>query len=388
MPAPLYRVYDRIIVSHPRIWIAVMAVLVIIAGFQARHFKLDASADSLVLEHDAALHYYRAISKHYGSDDFLVITYTPSDTLWSSESLKTLKGLKEDLLQLERIESVVSILDVPLLNSPRIGLSDLSDPFRTLETPGIDLHLAQQEFLNSPIYRKLLMSPDGNTTALLAYFKRDDTYFSLLERRNDLRDKKRTLGRLTDAEAETLREVSDAFKQYLAIFLDHQSQDVTRVRAILDQYRGQAQIFLGGVPMITSDMIDFIASDLSTFGLAVFCLIVVVMWLFFRRLRWVLLPLLSCAISVGLIVGVLGWLDWRVTVISSNFISILVIITISLTIHLIVRYGELYAATPSQDQVSLVRHTVQLMFQPCFFYRYHHDCRLHVLGGQRYPAGY
>ena len=137
------------------------------------------------------------------------------------------------------------------------------------------------------------------------------------------------------------------------------------MRSILDQYRDQARIFLGGVPMITSDMIDFIAHDLSTFGLAVFCLIVVVMWLFFRRLRWVLLPLLSCAISVCLIVGGLSWLDWRVTVISSNFISILVVITISLTIHLIVRYGEWVVENPSRDQVSLVRHTVRLMFQPC-----------------------
>jgi predicted RND superfamily exporter protein len=114
-------------------------------------------------------------------------------------------------------------------------------------------------------------------------------------------------------------------------------------------------------------MIDFIVRDISTFGIAVFCLIVAVMWLFFRRLRWVMLPLLSCAITICMVVGLLSWLDWRATVISSNFISILIIITISLTIHLVVRYEELSAANPDGGQASLVRKTVQLMFQPCLF---------------------
>ena len=367
MPERLYRIYDRVILSHPWLWIAFIAVMVAIAGFQARHFKLDASADSLILEHDEALRYYRDIYKRYGSDDFLIITYTPVDALWSTDSFKTLQALKEALLQLERIESVVSILDVPLLNSPRISLKDLAEPPRTLASPGVDIKQAQQEFLHSPIYRNLLVSPDGKTTALLAYFKRDETYYALLEKRNDLQEKRRNLGRLTDAEAQTLRHAVDAFKQYNTLFIETQSKDVAKVRAILDQHRSQAQIFLGGLPMIISDMIDFIASDLVTFGLAAACLIVVVMWLFFRRLRWILLPLLSCAISVCLIVGALSWLDWRVTVISSNFISILIIITISLIIHLIVRYGEFYAAAPSQGPVSLARRTVRRMFEPCFY---------------------
>jgi predicted RND superfamily exporter protein len=168
-----------------------IAFMMVITGFQARHFKLDASADSLVLEHDEALRYYRVINQRYGTEDFLIITYTPIGELWSADSLQTLQEFKEDLLQLERIKSVVSILDAPLLNSPRISLTELADQYRTLETPGVDIHLAQQEFIHSPIYRKLLVSPDGKTTALLAYFKRDETYFSLLKKRNDLRDKKR-----------------------------------------------------------------------------------------------------------------------------------------------------------------------------------------------------
>ncbi len=362
----VFRMYNKLILGHPRLWMAIIVLLAVIAALQARNFKLDASSESLVLENDAALRYYFVIDKLYGTEEFLIITYTPVGDLLSEDSLTDLRALKKDILQLERIISVVSILDVPLLDSPRITLQQLRDK-RTLATPGVDKQLAHREFIESPIYRQLLVSPDGNTTALLAYFKRDEHYFSLFERRNDLRDKRRELGRLTGAEAQTFRDASLEYKQYLATFLETQGSDIAQVRAILDRYRDHAQIFIGGVPIITADMMGFIARDISTFGIAVSCLIALVMWLFFRKARWVLLPLLTSGISVCLKVGALSWLDWRVTVISSNFISILMIITISLTIHLIVRYGELHADDPKPDQATLVRTTVRLMFQPCLF---------------------
>ena len=362
----LIRLYNQWVLEKPRIWLGVIALALLGFGFTVPNFKLDASSDSLVLENDEDLKYSRAVNKAYGSDDFLVITWTPKTDLLSDESLAGLQSLKDDLLKVDRIEKVISILDVPLFNSPRITLSELSENVRTLKTEGLDKKLAAREFTESPIYSKLLASPDGKTTALLALYKRDDKYFDLLETRNDLREKKWD-SKLTKEEAATLKKVSFEFKQYLAEVLDRQAREVQEVRDILDQYRDRADIFLGGVPMIATDMIDYIERDLSIFGIAVTTLMIFVMWLFFRRKRWVLLPMLTCGIAVWVMIGALGWLDWRVTVISSNFVSILMIITISLTIHLIVRYGELYAENPDAKQADLVRDTVRLMFQPCFF---------------------
>jgi uncharacterized protein len=362
----LIRLYNQWVLEKPRVWLGVIALALLGFGFTATNFKLDASSDSLVLENDQDLKYSRKVNKAYGTDDFLVITWTPKTDLLSDESLTGLQSLKGDLLKVDRIEKVISILDVPLFNSPRITLSELTDNVRTLETEGLDKKQAAREFTESPIYSKLLASPDGKTTALLALYKRDDKYFDLLETRNDLREKKWD-SKLTKEEAVTLKRVSFEFKQYLAEVLDRQAREVQQVRDILDQYRDRAEIFLGGVPMIATDMIDYIESDLSIFGIAVTTLMILVMWLFFRSKRWVLLPMLTCGIAVWMMVGALGGLDWRVTVISSNFVSILIIITISLTIHLTVRYGELYAENPDAKQADLVRDTVRLMFQPCFF---------------------
>ena len=362
----LIRLYNQWVLEKPRIWLGVIILAMLGFGFTVTNFKLDASPDSLVLENDEDLKYFRTVNKAYGTDDFLVITWTPKTELLSDESLAGLQSLKDDLLTVGRIEKVISILDVPLFNSPRITLSELSDNVRTLKTEGIDKKLAAREFTSSPIYSKFLVSSDGKTTALLALYKRDDKYFNLLETRNDLREKKWD-GKLTPKEAATLKKVSFEFKQYLAAVLDRQAREVQQVRDILDKYRDRADIFLGGVPMITSDMIAYIESDLSIFGIAATALMILVMWLFFRSKLWVLLPMLTCGIAVWMMVGALGWLDWRVTVISSNFVSILIIITLSLVIHLIVRYGELYAENPNAKQSKLVNDTVRLMFQPCFF---------------------
>ena len=367
MGSLLFHIYDKVVLNNPRTWIVLIALIMVVFGLHLQGFKLDASADSLVLENDEDLRYFRETSKVYGSEDFLVITYTPEDHLLSENSLEGLKGLEKDLSELERIDSVVSILNVPLLESPKVRISELGENTRTVLTPDVDKEMALRELKESPIYRKLLASEDGKTTAILAKYKRDEKYFSLLKKRNDLREKKRSSGPLSPEEAETLKQVSQEFKQYVAKLNAIQDREIEQVRAILDKYRDRGRIFLGGVAMITSDMIDFIASDLAIFGIGVLVLMIVVMWFFFRRKRWVTLPILCCAIAVWVVIGTLGWLDWRVTVISSNFVSILIIITISLTIHLTVRYGELLAENPELDQKSLVKKTIQLIFQPCFY---------------------
>ena len=359
--------YSKLVLAYPKVWLALITLIVGVSGVYVQDFRLDASADSLILENDQDLLYHRAINKAYGTEDFLIITYTPFGELLSKDSLDGLRGLKEDLSKLERIESVVSILDVPLLESPRIKISDLENNKRTLDTPGLDKNLAQKEFTSSPIYKKLLASPDGKTTSLLAFYKRDEKYYSLMEARDDLREQKRSKKFLTYEEEIKLREVSLQFKKHLAHIQDLQGEEIKKVRTILDKYRSKAKIFLGGLPMITSDMVDFIENDLSVFSVGVFCLMVVSMWFFFRKIRWVILPLLCCVFSAWTMVGFLGWLDWRVTVISSNFISILTITTIALTIHLIVRYGELHAENPNMGQAELVSTTIGLMFQPCFY---------------------
>lgn len=362
----LLHYYDKIVLQRP--WVSLFFVGLFVAFFGSKipDFKLDASAESLVLEKDDALRYYRTITEAYGSNDFLIITYTPFDDLMSENSLSGLRFLREELLQLEKVDSVVSILDVPLLNSPKIAISELDANVRTLETPGMDKGLALKEFLESPIYRNRLVSLDGKTTALQVNFKRDEKYFSLLNERNRLKEKQSESG-LTGEESGELEKISKEFKYYHDSVLDRQSRDIQAIRLIMDKHRDKAKMFLGGVPMIISDMIDFIKHDLVVFGWGVIGFLILALYFFFRKLRWVVLPISCCLATASVMVGYIGFMEWRITVISSNFISILLILTMSLTIHLIVRYRGLCAENPDADQRTLVLETVRLMAQPCFY---------------------
>lgn len=366
MKSWLFRFYTRVVIDKPFIALCLVGIIVIFFASYVPEFKLDASADSLVLENDEALKYYRSVREIYGSDDFLIITYSPHDDLLSPASLDGLKALREDLFKVDQVKSIYTILDVPLLNSPKVKLSEISEGVKTLESPGIDMELARKEFKESPLYANNLVSPDGRTTALQVIFKRDEQYVSLLTARENLREKKVTSG-LTAEEALRLENISQEFKKSLARVVDSDRERVRSVRGIMDQYRDRADMFLGGASMVTTDMINFIEHDLVVFGFGVICFLVITLVFFFRRVRWVLLPLACCFLTVIVMVGFLGFLDWRVTVISSNFISLLLIITMSITIHLIVRFRILAAEYPGADQKTLVADMVRIMAEPCLY---------------------
>jgi predicted RND superfamily exporter protein len=345
-----------------------LAITMVISLFAlyAPDFKLDASADSLILEHDRDLRYYRSLRARYGSDEYLIITYTPESDLFSEETLSHLRRLRNRLSRIERVESVVSILDVPLISSPPIELTEISTQVRTLQDPRTDRALARTELLTSPLYKNLIVSPDGRTTALQVNFKRDETYFALLEKRNSLREKELTTA-LTQEEQDELIRVSAEFKQYSTGLRDQEQEDIEAVRAIMDEYRDRARLFLGGVPMIASDMIDFIRHDLSVFGFGILCFLIIMLVIIFRHLRWVLLSLLCCFASILFMFGFLGLVQWRVTVVSSNFTSLLLILTLSLAVHLIVRYRELHAEHPAANEDYLVFETMKSKAHPSLY---------------------
>ena len=362
-PASLY---NNLVLDRPGLTLLLIAVVTLFFGYHASSFRLDASADSLILENDSALQYYRAVRGRYGSDDSLIITYTPDTELFSDAVLDDIRALRDALLQLDRVEAVISLLDVPLISSPPVTLSEMSREIRTLESPGTDRQLARLEFLDSPLYRNLIISPDGATTALQVNFRRDDTYHRLLAERDALRAKQLD-SQLSDAEQAELEQVSDEYDRYSEGLLDQQNADIATVRQILDRHRDGATLYLGGVPMIVADSIEYIRHDLVNFGAGVAAFLVVLLVTAFRKPRWVLLPLLTCCVVVIVMTGWLGLVHWPVTVVSSNFISLLLIITLSLTIHLIVRYRELHEIMPDASQRELVSETLSSKVMPCFY---------------------
>ncbi|TKJ32600.1 MAG: hypothetical protein CEE38_22815 [Planctomycetes bacterium B3_Pla] len=358
--------YDRLVLQHPVIVIICVLAIVSLLIFHARQFRLDASAETLVLENDEDLLYSRQINSRYGQSDFLVLTYIPEDTLFSPDTLSTLAGLRDELNSLEHVTSVSSILDVPLLGNPPVSLKDISADLPTLESPGVDLNQAGIELAESPLCRDLLLSSDSQTTALLINFSSDEIYRSLVEQRNALRQKQES-GSVTAAEYSELKLAEQRLQEHRDKMRLQRHQDIVAIRSIMDKYRRDADLFLGGVSMIADDMISFIKNDLKVFGVGVLLFLILTLGIIFRAIRWILLPMLCCVVSAVCMIGLLGWLRWEVTVISSNFISLQLIITMAITVHLIVRYRELHAKTPEAPNRQLIFETIRLKLKPCVY---------------------
>ncbi|MGL6161339.1 efflux RND transporter permease subunit [Microbulbifer sp.] len=368
MLSALKTCYEKLVIEHPKTVLVIVALLTLIAAAGLPRFKLDASADSLTLEADDSLDYFREIAERYSSGDFLVATYRyKNGDLFDDDSLATLRRLRDELAQVEGITSVQTILDVPLLYSPKPAIADIADGIRTLSTPGTDRKLARQEFLSSPIYRELILSPDGQTTALLLNLELDRRGLELVRERDALRRKRNSDEGLSGEEAARLEEVSAAYLQHRTQGEQRSRERVEEVREILTDYKGNAELFLGGVSMITADMISFIKSDLVVFGSGILLFIIVTLLVIFRQARWVLLPLATCVVTAVTMLGLLSWLDWRLTVISANFVALLLIITLAITIHLAVRYREFAAQNPDWDRRRLAMETVQFMAKPCLY---------------------
>ena len=358
--------YDALVLRHPKLVLVALLSILVFFGYYTKDFKLDASADSLLLEDDADLNEFRKIHERYPSGDLLIVTYSPEKDLFSDEALEPLKQLREELKQIPSVETVVTILDAPLLKSSDKSFTEMIEDIPSLEKPNIDRERAKEEMINSPIYRELIISADGQTTALLLSLVEDEEYDSLSRSRNQLREKSRTAG-LSAEETQTLERVESEYDEAQEALNAERHLEIAQIREILKRYNEHGVLYLGGVPMITDDMVTFVRNDLTVFGGGVLAFLIIVLTAIFRNLRWIVLPLLSCFYAGLVMVGVLGVSGWNVTIISSNFLALMLIITISMNIHLIVRYRQLNRDHPDDDQVALVRATTHKMVKPCLY---------------------
>jgi predicted RND superfamily exporter protein len=360
--------YEQLVLRRPFVVLGLLSVLLLLALLQFPKIRIDASADSLLLKGDPALEYFREVGRRYSSEDFIVITWRPKAPLLSDESLQPLSAMADELRTLSGVSSVVTVMDVPLLQSPPVGLSQVTsgDPLPSLQDPNIDRDLALREFTQSPLYSDLLVGAEGDVTAIQVNLTRPDGDSALMREREELRLAKRS-GDISDEAVARLAFVEQDVKRRSAEQLSQQSALVAGVRSVVDGYRQHAGIFVGGVPMIAADMVSFVRSDLVVFGSAILGVMVLVLALIFRRIKWVVIPLLSCSLGVAYTLGILGYLDWRMTVISSNVVAVLLIVGLAIAIHLVVRYRELHREQPELGLYERVCESMRLMAVPCVY---------------------
>jgi len=359
--------YQILITRFASAVVVSVLILAAIAFSQLGKVRLDASSDSLLLQGDPDLAFFEEATERYESYEFLIMTWEPDSPLLSDASLSRLAAMVADLEKVPGVRSVTSALDVPLLESPPISLTDLSDldSIPSLRDPNVDRSLALREFTSSQLYKNLVVSEGGDLTAVQVTIEPNKEIDRLGDLRKSLR---RAVAEGADASVEReLVNIEVAYDQATRTVNADRAALVADVRAVAQKYREQSRIFVGGVPMIAADMLDFVQDDLVTFGTSIILVMIAMLALIFRDYRWVVIPISVCTLSALFMLGILGYTDWRMTVISSNFVAVLLVVALALAIHLVVRYRELEAREPNMLRAERAVMAARLMFVPCFY---------------------
>jgi len=362
----LYNFYQKLILKYPLSVLLVLISSILIFGLNVAKLEIDASAETLLLNDDKDLAFTRSITKRFQTKDLLVLAYKPKHGLLSPESLETLTQINNDIEKLPNVESVDSLINVPLFFSPIRDMDDLINETRTLQNDDINLTMVKQEFLTSPLYKDSLVNKDFTVSSILIHLHQDSEYYKLLEKRNDLIEKQK-VSSLTKEEKQALQDATAAFKEHRDAQRILDNNNIEQIRSIIEKYHDRATFFLGGVQMISNDIIGFVKNDLLVYGTILILLLIIVLGVVFKKPRWVVLPIIICVLSVLAITSSLGFFGWEITVISSNFIALQLIITISIVLHLIVRYEELLTLYPRASSKRIILLTMLTKATPSFY---------------------
>ena len=353
------------LVDKSKFFIFLLFALSIISIIGLPRFQLDASSDTLLLDNDPDLKIYRENSRKYGSSDFLVIAFTPNKDIFTNETISLLENLVGKLKEVDGISNVLSLFDVPLLSYSEQSINELAENVVTLSTDDVDLTKAKYEFETNEVYRGLLISKDLKTIALQMTLKPNESYQKLISKRYELLDQKNLIEEKSFKQ--DLESLDFQIEEQKQINLINEATLINEVRRITKDYEGYGEIFLGGGAMIAHDTIKMIQQDLFTFGVAVFFMFVLILSIIFRQFRWVIVPLASAGLSALFTTGLISWIGWKVTVVSANFIALLMIIGISLTVHLVVRYREITSKFNDISHNEALKRTLSQMFLPCLY---------------------
>jgi len=339
----LAQMYQNFVLKKPKVIFILLIISILSFGYYSKDFRLDASSETLLIDGDPDLAYLQEVSERYGSKEFLILTYTPNDGMVTDSSINNLLSLKYKIQSLNWVHSVITLLDIPLLNNSDAPLQERLEGFKTLKDEEVDRERGFSEILNSPVFRNFVISEDGKTSGIIVNIKQNKN--------------------LEDIESKSREEIEN----YKDQIKKQNHQNILEIRQVIQSYGDVGKIYLGGIPMIADDMMTFIKSDIIVFGIGVLLFIIATLWFVFRNLIWIIVPISSCFFSVIIMMGLLGLLGWKVTVISSNFIALMLILTMAMNIHMSTRFLQLKKNFPTKSNFEIISLTTSKMFWPILY---------------------
>ena len=366
MFTPIVKSITHLSTRYPFVLIICMLTLVAASSLFIKNLNIDASPDSLLLENDPDLKYYREVHRHYGTDEYIIVGYKPSVSLLDNKTINLVEDVSNKFKQIKGVSGVSAISNVPLLLQLEEDEKTGNTKFSNLLSPQVDIKKARHEFTSSPIYVNNLVSKDLSTTAIKVDIQKNEELIDLLQQKYVLLDKQHTQSwdQKDAAELETIRGEIQKQRQ---VINDRYKSVLLSVRSIIESYKDEGEFYLAGAPLIGNDMKIFVVQDIKVFGIAILIIMVMVLFIFFRKPAWIFLALICAVLNVLLVSGIIGLIGFQLTIISSNFVALLIIFSIALSIHVIIRYQEIHSLNPDNPVEQNVIIAISQIITPCFY---------------------
>ena len=293
---------------------AIILLAIFCSSLGINNFRFDASSETLILDNDVDYQIYEQTNDDFGSSDFLILAIQSSNEIFTLDNLQNLQNLRDKIQAIEGVDSVVSVFDAPILEQPKLSLIKSASNDKYLLEDELNLSLAKQELIDSPIFSELVISKDGKTLAFQINLDGKDNY----------------------------------------------DQTVIDIRSEIETFKN-FNINLAGPSMIVFDTINFIKNDVITFGTITILVFFIFLYLIFRDFWPVTIILLNALIVMFISIGVMGLMDWPISIVSSNFLALLLITSIAISIHILAK-----VQTDVDKNISTSK-SLSDIFMPCLF---------------------
>ena len=319
---------------------SLFAVLIIIfSSFYIGNFRIDASSDTLVSQNDKDFKFFKYYQEIFPTKNNLVVAIKSSKII-DKNLLNEIEVLSNKIEKLPEVSSVFNINKAPILFLNNTSLQDLSNnDYETIINTDYSINDVLEEFKNSPIYSSQIINEKKNITSIIIFLKPD-------QKINDLKKNK------------TEYIADNTYYKKKSEIDKNRNELITKIRTILNKSNKDYIYYLGGVEMISNDVISFVKKDIILFSALVLSLVILILFIIFKQLKWVLTILLSSLFSVYTMIGFSGFINFEVTAVSANFLSLMFILSVSMNIHVLNNY------LGSNNSLFL---TMKEMFWPCFY---------------------
>ncbi|MDP3441242.1 MAG: MMPL family transporter, partial [Ignavibacteria bacterium] len=278
-------------------WIIIIAVVSVTVyfGYQIPKIQINSDVISSLPNDDPDAVLLKKIGAQFGGNKIGMVILE-CDDVFTPQVIDHIRQVTDSIKEIDGISSVTSLTNIMDIKEGEDGMEigKLVDENNLPETPD-DFKILKDRVMQKEMYKGMIVSEDG-TSAVIIFSLFDDANIQLLA--NEVKAKTESLG-LTE------------------------------------------KIYYAGSPMLITSIAELISADLTKLLPIAFLFIAIVLFIGFKSLRGVVLPLLTAGIAIIWVLGIMSLSGAGMSMVSNNIPIVLLAVGTAYAIHVLNRIDRM-----------------------------------------------